>query len=596
VEVSNPDPLADCPPSKLPPNVATEPAVAVNPANPNNIVAIWIDHGDAGLAAGATLDGGQTWHNVAIPGITQCTGGTWLRGFDPWLGFAPNGDLYSVCIGKSTFKEGQMFVNKSTDGGLTWGNPTPLYVPDNSNSAFDDKPSITADPTNANDVYATWARFKQFPNGNNAETMLARSTDGGQTWQPAQDIHDAQGSNFVWGQQIVVLPDGTLIDAFCEGDFSNSHQAALTLLRSTDRGQSWSAPIHAVVQQPIMEGENGPNTPLALVTDPDTGQLVSAVPMFDSVAVDHNTGALYAVWIDGRFSNFQYNAIALSTSTDGGFTWSQPVQANQTPSGVLPVDRQAWNPTVAVADDGTVGVTYYDFRNNTPASGALTDYWLAYCHPSATTPVTSPSNWSEVRLTDTSFDLEQAPGNWLGDYEGLAVAGKNFAAVWGMPDGSTTNQESIFFRRAISGGSRTAPSVVRTDAAMPVNQLSQPALGDRLTAALGNAVATRAEHGAIPPGQAAFEIRFAAGIGPSQFADWLPSEGQPAVPPIRVDLVGGAGPQPSPATTAGPVYAAADHHAVDRLFADVDNNPVADVFADHWALTPGRLSRRPRLR
>jgi hypothetical protein len=63
---------------------------------------------------------------------------------------------------------------------------------------------------------------------------------------------------------------------------------------------------------------------------------------------------------------------------------------------------------------------------------------------------------AEARLTNTSFDLEQAPGNWLGDYEGLAAAGNDFVAVWGMPNGSATNQESIFFRRSISGGSSTA--------------------------------------------------------------------------------------------------------------------------------------------
>jgi hypothetical protein len=134
-------------------------------------------------------------------------------------------------------------------------------------------------------------------------------------------------------------------------------------------------------------------------------------------------------------------------------TWSQPIQVNQTPNTGAPADRQAWNPTVAVAADGTVGVTYYDFRNNTPAPGASTDYWLAYCRPSATAPATNPSNWSEVRLTDTSFDLEQAPTRFngayfLGDYEGLATAGNDFVAVWGMPDGTGTSQESIFFRRA----------------------------------------------------------------------------------------------------------------------------------------------------
>ena len=58
-------------------------------------------------------------------------------------------------------------------------------------------------------------------------------------------------------------------------------------------------------------------------------------------------------------------------STDGGFTWSTPIQVNQTPNTVPPIDRQAWNPTVAVAADGTVAVTYYDFRNNTAAARGL---------------------------------------------------------------------------------------------------------------------------------------------------------------------------------------------------------------------------------
>src|SRR5262249_14964983 len=149
---------------------------------------------------------------------------------------------------------------------------------------------------------------------------------------------------------------------------------------------------------------------------------------------------------------------------DGGLTWSDPIQVNKTPNSVPPADRQAWNPTVAVAADGTVAVTYYDFRNNTPAPGTLTDYWLAYCHPSASAPATDPASWSEVRLTDTSFDLQQAPVRgevFLGDYEGLAAAGKDFVAVWGMPDGSATGQESIFFRQinSVGGAHLTAVSI-----------------------------------------------------------------------------------------------------------------------------------------
>jgi hypothetical protein len=215
------------------------------------------------------------------------------------------------------------------------------------------------------------------------------------------------------------------------------------------------------------------------VTDPDTGQEVEAHPFADSIAMDRSSGTLYAVWLDGRFSNFQYNSIALSTSTDGGFTWSNPIQVNQTPNTVPPIDRQAWNPTVAVAADGTVAVSYYDFRNNTPAPGALTDYWLAYSRPSAAAAATNPASWNEVRLTNTSFDLEQAGtrfegGFFLGDYDGLAAVGNDFVAVWGMSD--ATKPEDVFFRRAISresGAMRAASTPTRVVASDLDGQLAR---------------------------------------------------------------------------------------------------------------------------
>jgi hypothetical protein len=472
VEISNPDPLPNAPPGAEGANVALEPYLAVNPTNPKNIAAAWIDHPFAANVASVTFDGGKTWQNVPIP-VSVYSGGPYPYAADPWLSFAPNGDLYAIAD--------QALVNKSTDGGLTWSQPIDLVTA--SGKGNNDKPSITADPTNPNFIYATWTRRQGSFTANGSQTCFARSTDGGQTWQPEQVIHEGPGTDFDWGQQIVVLPDGTLLDSFTEGQFKQNNPGVLTLLRSTDHGQTWSGPIAAVVQLPQIDPITNP--PFAPITDPDTGHTVLAQPQFPSVAVDRTTGNLYAVWMDGRFSNFQYNSIALSMSSDGGFTWSQPIQVNQTPNTVPPADQQAWNPSVAVAADGSVAVTYYDFRNNTPAPGCLTDYWQDYWTPTPGAPVTNPSNWSEVRLTNTSFDLEQAPPQheannvaakgayWLGEYEGLAAAGNDFVAVWGMPDGTATNQESIFFRRAISRGSSTAPSSVLTGAATPLSQASQ---------------------------------------------------------------------------------------------------------------------------
>jgi hypothetical protein len=76
VLLSSPDPLANLPPVPRGAGVMTEPYVAVTPANPNNMAAIWIDDGYAANVAGVTFDGGRAWQNVAILGLTQDTGGS----------------------------------------------------------------------------------------------------------------------------------------------------------------------------------------------------------------------------------------------------------------------------------------------------------------------------------------------------------------------------------------------------------------------------------------------------------------------------------------------------------------------------------------
>jgi hypothetical protein len=103
-----------------------------------------------------------------------------------------------------------------------------------------------------------------------------------------------------------------------------------------------------------------------------------------------------------------------------------------------------------VASDGTIGVTYYDFRSNEIFQpGATTDYWLVRCRPVTATACTDPADWTdEVRLTDASFDLENAPvarGLFVGDYAGLATDGDDFLALFAQPHGS--DPASLFFRR-----------------------------------------------------------------------------------------------------------------------------------------------------
>ena len=111
---------------------------------------------------------------------------------------------------------------------------------------------------------------------------------------------------------------------------------------------------------------------------------------------------------------------------------------NRTPAGIAPANRQAFLPSVAVSEHGTIGVSWYDFRFNDAGAGSLTDHWFAWCQPDAV-DCSQPSRWAgEVRLTGASFDILPAPaanGLFLGDYVGLAAGGGGFVPLFTRPEG-----------------------------------------------------------------------------------------------------------------------------------------------------------------
>jgi hypothetical protein len=184
----------------------------------------------------------------------------------------------------------------------------------------------------------------------------------------------------------------------------------------------------------------------SLVKSCRTRFMVATGLLFDP-AVDPNNGALYLVWQDDRFSGGIIDQIAFSMSTNGGNTWTKPVQINRTPHRTNIKREAAFVPTVAVNSDGVLVGTYYDFRRDN-STGELADQWAVFCNP-ATSDCADRANWgSEKRLTDESFDILDAPvagGHFLGDYMGSASANEDVHPAFGIADGA--NQTSIFTRR-----------------------------------------------------------------------------------------------------------------------------------------------------
>jgi len=410
----------------------------------------WSDGGARGLATSISSDGGTTWSRVVIPKVSRCSGGDLDRATDPWVSFAPNGDLYAISFSFNAFdNRNAMLVSKSTNFGASWGDPITI-IDDNPQGkktigGFNDKQAITADPVDSNYVYATWDRFISPPGEHAAdpgrikahsykqETWFARTTDGGRSWEPARKIYDPGTGAWVIGDEIVVTSEGDLLNATAA--FIDNPRPAfgfkLVLVRSTDKGATWSKKATTIATLDL----NDPGT-----TNPDNGEPVRSGGLPDFATGPNNT--VYAVWQDDTLTP-GIDSIMFSQSTDGGESWSTPIAINKTPTNLLAANRQAFTPTIAVTANGTVGVTYYDFRSNTNAAGALTNYWLVRCSSACT----NFGNWSETGVAGP-FDIGAAPvagGYFLGDYMGLTTNGSTFqpffiqsgAPTVPAPDGPT---------------------------------------------------------------------------------------------------------------------------------------------------------------
>jgi hypothetical protein len=481
------------------PNSEIEPFIDVNPAAPDHLIAVWqqdrwSDGGARGLVSAFSEDGGASWDTVTPPTFTECSNGSFERASDPWITFAPNGDAYFESL---SFDEdltifgghSAVQVSKSTDGGHNWGPPVTL-IEDNDPNIFNDKESITADPTSSNRVYATWDRLENFssteqdrkalaaavrrshdkiilagrvlrqmqaaasanaaPPQFKGPTYFTRTKDAGANWERASIIFDPGANNQTINNQILVDGNGVLTAVFTEIlNLPNGNvRVNISLKRSTDSGFSFT-PVNRAIRATQIFSLAIAN-PVGTFTPDDNLPVRDAGLLFDP-AVDPHNGNLYLVWQDNRFSRRNaVDQIAFAMSTNGGRTWSKPIKINMTPFNFNVKREAAFIPTIAVNGNGVLVATYYDFRND-DSTGELTDQFALFCDPAAR-DCTKRASWGgEQRLTDTSFDIRDAPtvdaGEFLGDYMGSASVNADVHPAFGIADGA---EETSIYTRDIS--------------------------------------------------------------------------------------------------------------------------------------------------
>jgi hypothetical protein len=400
--------------------------------------------GASNINVATSTDGGATWVSTGLPGLTNnppVGGGTFDRVSDPVVAYDARHNVWMVStlplIGRSNVSPtaAGVYTSRSTDGGLTWGNP--IFVT-GSNLQSPDKNWIVCDNTPTSPFYGN-CYTEWDANGDGNRIYMSTSTDGGLTW--GARLKPANNATGIGGQPLV-QPNGTVIVPI-----DNANETSLLAFNSTNGGTSWSATttITAISSHAVAGGLR-------------TGPLPTA-------EIDA-AGKVYVVWQDCRFRRgCKANDLVMTTSTNGT-TWTPVVR--------IPIDATGSNvdhfiPGLAV-DNTTSGSTaklalayYYYPKANCGGSCQLTVGYVSSTNGgagwSAPTQLAGPMSLSW--LADTS------QGRMVGDYISTSYSGGTAHPVFTLataPSGSVFNEATF----TPSTGLFSGASVVTAGADQPV--------------------------------------------------------------------------------------------------------------------------------
>jgi hypothetical protein len=395
----------------------TDTMVAADPNQPSHIVATWdVDDHKSNVTA-VSRDGGKSWKITTVPGISKCTGGSSDQVVDPFVSIGAGGAAYFATLPLSL---SGFLVSESADGGSTWATPV---TADPAAGLTDDLPSVVADQAHNGHVLLTWSRFEYTGSAQTGgDARFSASVDAGQSFSEPVVIHHAPHGKVVLESRLAQMSNGTLLDIFGEAPaepLTAPQQAFAT--RSTDGGSTWTAPVRitTVGQDPII--------------DPDTGKPQYNFCCLFGVATAAG-GRAYLAYT--KVGGLKSGRVLVAGSTDGGKSW-------RAPRTVASLRAQAFEPALAVAEDGTVGVTWYDFRHDKRRDKTLTtDYWFAYSRDGG-------NHWRQRHLAGP-FNLRSSrrTGRPLGVYQGLAGLRHGFAATFIEAKPRAKNgSEDVFFAR-----------------------------------------------------------------------------------------------------------------------------------------------------
>lgn len=467
-----------------------EPAVAINPRNPQFMVASSNDgctspvFADGWLGFYVSRDGGTSWVNSLLPGYPTDTSveGTrspifnraWNTG-DPIMDWDNDNRLF---LGGVAFNRidtnGNSQVSTNTNADIivsTWvthdspssplgmdylrtvivgeGTPSQFF-----RGRFNDKPSLRVDdwpqsPRQGN-VYVAWTIYSGILG--RPQIRFARSTDHGVTF--SRPIKITPHAYSAQGTDIAVAPDGTVYVAWRQYETEAGRAGdAIVIARSSDGGDTFSEPQ---IVRSILPYDRSDQNLFGDTADCGDGffECVSQFVFYRTSTlpqiVADGQGHVYATWEELISKNDDGNtyrpdgqaAAVVSKSTDGGRAWSAPVRIDPAGAG-----HQSWPNIEFDRTRSTLVAIYYDTREdpsyaanrppgNTAAATSPCD-GTPECNVMHTYMATSTDgmSWIRTRVTSVGHQPEYEmydglDGTFHGDYLGVdAIDGVVFG-VW----------------------------------------------------------------------------------------------------------------------------------------------------------------------
>lgn len=388
------------------PGFLNEPSIAINPANPQQLV--------AGYQTNASIvysqDGGMHWLPAAgvAPKDYRVSG-------DPSVTYDARGQAIICYIafdrlgtasywGHNATRNG-IFIRRSPDGGATW-EPAAVAVaahPTEPGIPFEDKPYIVADNSRSRhrgNLYVGWTQFTL----TRSMILLSRSTDGGASWSAPIKISSHDGlprddNGSVEGFTGAVADDGTLYTVW-------SDAATIAFTSSRDGGRTFARSRDIVKIAP-------PYFQVADVSRANGFPQIGWTACHGERGCMRRYGMLYVTWSDYRNGDVDVFCI---TSRNGGRTWSAPVRVN---SDNLHNGADQFFQWLAVDPaSGAANVIFYDRRSDP--------------QDQKTTVVLARSgdggrNFVNYAWTQQAF---RAREDFLGDYTGIAALNGRVYGIW----------------------------------------------------------------------------------------------------------------------------------------------------------------------